>query len=116
MSSFFRDSFLEMVNEFSENKQNTKIPFDWTIYYLRKKALSKKIRKEELAWVLLNFNQKRGYYQLRGMEDGDGDKEKNKAFETLIVSEIKDSGETIKKPVIFYMMFILIMVGNMTNK
>jgi hypothetical protein len=35
-------------------------------YYLRKKALSHKITKEELAWLILNFNQKRGYYLLRG--------------------------------------------------
>ena len=59
----FMDSFQEMANEFLEKKQNTKIPLDWTLYYLRKKALTKKISKEELAWVLLNFNQKRGYYQ-----------------------------------------------------
>lgn len=29
------------------------------------------ISKEELAWILLNFNQKRGYYQLRGEEEED---------------------------------------------
>jgi CRISPR-associated endonuclease Csn1 len=33
-----------------------------------KKALTQKIEKEELAWILLNFNQKRGYYQLREEE------------------------------------------------
>ena len=93
----FMDSFQEMANEFLKNQQSTKIPLDWTLYYLRKKALSKKISKEELAWVLLNFNQKRGYYQLRGMEDTDSDKEKNKTFETLYVSEIKNSGDIIKK-------------------
>ncbi|WP_410479454.1 type II CRISPR RNA-guided endonuclease Cas9 [Polaribacter sp. HL-MS24] len=93
----FMNSFQEMTNEFLEKKQNSKIPLDWTLYYLRKKALTKKISKEELSWVLLNFNQKRGYYQLRGMEDTDGEKEKNKTFETLFVSEIKNSGEVIKK-------------------
>ena len=36
---------------------------------MRKKALTEKIEKEELAWLLLNFNQKRGYYQLRGEDD-----------------------------------------------
>ena len=72
----FMDSFQEMVNEFLENQQSTKIPLDWTLYYLRKKALSKKISKEELAWVLLNFNQKRGYYQLRGEEEENETKKK----------------------------------------
>lgn len=70
----FKNSFLEMVQEFRNyqphlfDKENS-IPYDWTIYYLRKKALQNKIEKEELAWLLLNFNQKRGYYQLRGEEE-----------------------------------------------
>ena len=50
-------------------EKKTKIPYDWTIYYLRKKALTRKIDKEELAWLILSFNQKRGYYQLRGEEE-----------------------------------------------
>lgn len=92
----FMDSFNEMILDFKEKGQKSKIPLDWTLYYLRKKALTQKISKEELAWVLLNFNQKRGYYQLRG-EDTDIDKAKNKTFQALFVSEIKDSGEVIKK-------------------
>ncbi|PIQ11077.1 MAG: CRISPR-associated protein Csn1 [Ignavibacteriales bacterium CG18_big_fil_WC_8_21_14_2_50_31_20] len=102
----FKESFYEMVEEFKkvnpelfyENKNGelTKLPFDWTIYYLRKKALSKKITKEELAWILLNFNQKRGYYQLRGEEE-ENSKDKDKEFVILKVKEVKDSGETIKK-------------------
>lgn len=74
----FKKSFEEMVNDFrhhkpqvlvSENGQPKLVPYDWTIYYLRKKALTDKIAKEELAWILLHFNQKRGYYQLRGEEE-----------------------------------------------
>ena len=65
----FKKSFEEMIVDFGKNGQKIKIPYDWTIYYLRKKALSQKIEKEELAWILLNFNQKRGYYQLRGEEE-----------------------------------------------
>ncbi len=75
----FKSSFNEMVEEFKISKpelftlnakgEERKIPYDWTIYYLRKKALLHKIEKEELAWLLLNFNQKRGYYQLRGEEE-----------------------------------------------
>ena len=92
----FMDSFNEMVREFQEIHQNTKIPYDWTLYYLRKKALSKKISKEELSWVILNFNQKRGYYQLRGEEE-DIIEGKTKEFIILKVKEVLDSGETIKK-------------------
>ena len=70
----FISSFEEMLNEFkNENPgfiaNNGKVPYDWTLYYLRKKALTQKIEKEELAWIILNFNQKRGYYQLRGEEE-----------------------------------------------
>ncbi|TBR19487.1 MAG: type II CRISPR RNA-guided endonuclease Cas9 [Chitinophagaceae bacterium] len=76
----FKNSFEGMLNDFKKhqpelvNRKNkkgadAKIPYDWTIYYLRKKALTEKIEKKELAWLLLNFNQKRGYYQLRGEED-----------------------------------------------
>lgn len=74
MEFLFQDSFNEMLADFAVNQPQLvaggkKIPYDWTIYYLRKKALSQKITKEELAWILLQFNQKRGYYQLRGEEE-----------------------------------------------
>ena len=74
----FQDSFKEMLEDFKLNHPNLitddkKVPYDWTIYYLRKKGLTSKISKEELAWILLNFNQKRGYYQLRGEEEKKND-------------------------------------------
>lgn len=69
----FKNSFNEMLADFAKHQpqieaEGKKIPYDWAIYYLRKKALSQAITKEELAWILLQFNQKRGYYQLRGEE------------------------------------------------
>lgn len=73
----FGISFKEMLSDFrakqpellsNEKGEPKLVPYDWTIYYLRKKALSQKIEKEELAWIILHFNQKRGYYQLRGEE------------------------------------------------
>jgi CRISPR-associated endonuclease Csn1 len=88
----FKKSFEEMLAEFAKHqpemvKDGKKIPYDWTIYYLRKKALTKKIEKEELAWLLLNFNQKRGYYQLRG-EDEDVNPSKLVEFHSLMVAEV----------------------------
>ena len=70
----FQNAFNEMLAEFKDKQpeivaEGKKIPYDWTIYYLRKKALTQKITKEELSWLLLQFNQKRGYYQLRGEEE-----------------------------------------------
>lgn len=58
----FKESYQEMLDEIGiENKKKSRIPYDWTLYYLRQKALSKEITLEELAWVLLSYNQKRGY-------------------------------------------------------
>lgn len=76
MRFLFMESFYEMMADFAKMQPSLvsgekKIPLDWTIYYLRKKALTQQIKKEELAWILLNFNQKRGYYQLRGEEEED---------------------------------------------
>ena len=74
----FKSSFFEMLQDFKKHQPNllinkhgkpALIPQDWTLYYLRKKGLTEKLSKEEMAWVILNFNQKRGYYQLRGEEE-----------------------------------------------
>ena len=90
----FQNSFHEMLEEFHTLHPEfigKKIPYDWTIYYLRKKALSEKISKEELAWILLNFNQKRGYYQLREEEISNNNK-KTEYFALKVVA-VEDSGE-----------------------
>lgn len=61
----FKDSYQEMLDEFGiENKKHSRIPYDWTLYYLRQKALKSEITLEELAWVLLSYNQKRGYEKI----------------------------------------------------
>ncbi|WP_371410355.1 type II CRISPR RNA-guided endonuclease Cas9, partial [Flavobacterium psychrophilum] len=84
----FLESHQEMLAEFQLiNPDLKQVPYDWTIYYLRKKALTQKISKEELAWILLNFNQKRGYYQLRGEEQEDN-KNKLEEFHTLTVVDV----------------------------
>lgn len=84
----FTESHQEMLTEFKLAHPDLKqVPYDWTIYYLRKKALTQKISKEELAWILLNFNQKRGYYQLRG-EDQEENKNKLEEFHTLTVIDV----------------------------
>ena len=94
----FQDLFIEMIEDFKKsqpqlfyikkNGEETKIPYDWTIYYLRKKALEKAISKEQLAWLILNFNQKRGYYQLRG-EDQEENPNKLVEFHSLKVVDVK---------------------------
>ena len=108
----FQNSFKEMLADFSEyqpelvnrkNKKgkNAKIPYDWTIYYLRKKALTRKIENEELAWLLLHFNQKRGYYQLRG-EESEEKPNKLEEFYSLKVANVTADESQKNKDKIWY--------------
>ena len=88
----FKKSFEAMLEDFKISQpdlvtEGKLIPYDWVIYYLRKKALTEKIEKEELAWILLNFNQKRGYYQLRGEEEEE-DPNKLIEFHSLMVVDV----------------------------
>ena len=106
----FMDSFNEMIEDFRKhqpqlfykksNGEESKIPYDWTIYYLRKKALSQKITQQELAWLILHFNQKRGYYQLRGEEKIENPN-KEIAFYSLKVVEVEAEAPN-KKGEIWY--------------
>ena len=106
----FMNSFNEMVEDFKKhqpqlfykksNGEESKIPYDWTIYYLRKKALSQKITQQELAWLILHFNQKRGYYQLRGEEETENPN-KEVAFHSLKVVDVEAEAPN-KKGEIWY--------------
>ena len=103
----FQSSFEEMLSEFRERNADLamkKVPYDWTIYYLRKKALTQKIDKAELAWLLLNFNQKRGYYQLREEEE----EKKNDSieeFHELKVVKVEETEEKKGKDTIYKIYF-----------
>lgn len=77
---YFTDAYEEMEKEFkaihpelfytnSRTKEQTKIPYDWTLYYLRKKGLTQELKKEELAWVTMSFLQKRGYEKVMGLDE-----------------------------------------------
>ena len=88
----FKSSFQEMLEDFKKYhpqiiSDEKKIPYDWTLYYLRQKALTQPISKEELAWIILNFNQKRGYNQQRDeiLEASDDKKEE---YMCLIVNSV----------------------------
>lgn len=100
-SFLFKDSFFEMVHEFGQihpellvNGRN--IAYDWTIYYLRKKALTQAITKYELACILHQFNQKRGYNQARGEEEQEQKENKRQEFVTQKVVSVRDTGEKSK--------------------
>ena len=94
----FKNSFEDMLADFKIHQpelvsNNKKVPADWTIYYLRKKALTNKIEKEELAWLLLHFNQKRGYYQLRGEEEEENPNKLVEFHSLKVIDVIADEPE-----------------------
>lgn len=83
----FHQSFLEMVKLFGVHQpQLQRIPLDWTLYYLRHKALTQPISKAELAWILHSFNQKRGYNQTRDELTEVNEKEKLEYTNSKVVS------------------------------
>ena len=93
----FKEAFQEMLHDFEQKHptigaEGQKIPYDWTLYYLRKKALTQAVSKEELAWILLSFNQKRGYYQSRNEEE-EVASDQIKEYRALEVLDVVDSGE-----------------------
>ncbi len=103
----YKKAFFEMLEDFKEKQpeilsEGKLIPYDWTIYFLRKKALTQKIDKEELAWLLLNFNQKRGYYQLRGEDEEDVNTDKLVEFYPLQVIDVIDTKEVNAKKQALY--------------
>ncbi|MDM8155871.1 HNH endonuclease domain-containing protein [Bacteroides gallinaceum] len=120
-SFIFQESFDEMLADFYQNQpgllsEGQKVPYDWTIYYLRKKALTKKIRKEELAWILLNFNQKRGYYQLRGEEEQERPSKTRQYFDSQVVTNIIDTNQTDKGKKVFSVILENGMKGKISTK
>ena len=99
----FQSSYEEMLELFRKAQpewlaEGGKVPYDWTIYYLRKKALTQPVTKQELAWILLNFNQKRGYYQARGEEEQENTG-KLEEYYALRVVDVVDSGDRKGKDV-----------------
>jgi len=96
----FINAYREMEEEFKTDKPSlfykkrngniTKIPYDWTLYYLRKKALTKEITKEELAWITLSFNQKRGYEKTIGQDEK---KQKEGELSETFIGKVKSVTE-----------------------
>lgn len=96
----FQTAYNEMLDDFKTRNPKAleggkRIPYDWTIYYLRKKALYKALSNYELSWILLNFNQKRGYYQLR--DENESQSGKKEEYSVLKVVDVVDTGEKDKR-------------------
>lgn len=106
MQFLFGNSFTEMTDEFrmvhpEMTEEGRKIAYDWTVYYLRKKALTHKITDHELAWVLHQFNTKRGYNQTRAEINDEENPTEKKMLCSLRVAEVINTGE-VKKGATWY--------------
>lgn len=101
----FKKAFLEMVEEIRQIHPDLKaIPYDWTFYYLRKKALTQKITPEELSWVLHGFNQKRGFFAIRGKNDEETESpDKLQEYQKSRILSIEDTGEKIRGNTVFHL-------------
>ncbi len=92
---YYEDAFNEMIEDLQKvnpnikNEKKKRVPRDWTLYYLRKKALTKKISLEELAWVLLSYNQKRGYEKLEVEDKNEKENEIKEFLELKVESVLK---------------------------
>lgn len=111
----FIDSYLEMEKEFRQvhpnlpklNKKGKpyRLPYDWTLYYLRKKGLTKELTNEELSWILLNFNQKRGYYQSRNEQEVNLDENKTIEYKILHVSDFVETEDKVENKTLHDIVF-----------
>ena len=95
---YFKDAFQEMLRDLQATSPalypaDKKVPYDWTIYYLRKKAIRQKISRKELAWIILNFNQKRGYNELRGELSQESGKQEEYCALKVVEVEAADKGK-----------------------
>ena len=100
----FEEAFEEMIRDLQKvnpnikNEQGKRVPKDWTIYYLRQKALREKISLEEMAWVLLSYNQKRG----TELEEIDIENEKSDEIKELLDLKVVSSERKEDKYGIYY--------------
>ncbi|MDP2414943.1 type II CRISPR RNA-guided endonuclease Cas9 [Daejeonella sp.] len=103
-SFYFEDAFEEMVKDIQKvnpeikNEKGKRVPKDWTIYYLRQKALKEKISLEELAWVLLSYNQKRG----TELDEIENENEKSDEIKELLDLKVISSDPKSDKNGTFY--------------
>lgn len=109
----FQESFNAMLADFAKYQpelvaNGKKVPYDWTIYYLRKKAATEQISKYELGWILLNALQKRGYYQLRDEDDGtEAKKNEERKYIVATVTKVEvDESSRNNGPEKWYKLFL----------
>lgn len=90
----FDSSYQDMITDIKRKYPTLEhkfIPKDWTLYYLRKKALTEEISLNELSWVLHSFNKKRGYEKVEGT---DTETTSDAEIRICSVTDVATSGNT----------------------
>jgi CRISPR-associated endonuclease Csn1 len=94
-----KEAAKELGIEFINNKPG--ISEDWIVYYLRKKALYKKISMNELVRIIYMMNQRRGFKSGRKDRPGDDETTKDKWAEVLTLDSVEEINmedlKTVKK-------------------
>lgn len=124
----FKQAYSEMEAEFKaihpelfyrRGNKTTRIPYDWTLYYLRKKALHAPLSSEELAWVIMSFLQKRGYEKVMGINEKEEQENKKEEKDGELheefnakVSSVKLLSEDSKKGINTYHIQLVDEYGN----
>jgi len=83
---------------------NTKsVSQDWLVYFLKKKSLTEKLTKEELARILYHYNQRRGYKSTRKERrlGEEAEKKADKEIAYLTIQSITEVEKTKKGATIF---------------
>lgn len=89
----FQADFDGMVAEFRRQHPDLKnVPYDWTLYFLRKRALEAPLEPAALAWVLHSFNRKRGYSLTREEMAGQSE-DKRREYKKLRVERVVEAGK-----------------------
>jgi CRISPR-associated endonuclease Csn1 len=104
----------ELVKEMMALFKSDEISSDWTVYYLRKKALTQRIELVELARILLHLNQRRGFRSNRKANNNEinsieSNEEKNnieqlrnkKWVELVTIADIRPTEEKSKGKNVF---------------
>lgn len=113
---------LEMKAAFGTNE----ISDDWVVYYLRHKALTHDVSKEELARILYHMNQRRGFKSNRkagnempaeeGEENEGGKRKREKKVEIVTIQSVEDTGEKQKGNSVFKITLADGRFGTITRK
>ena len=89
-----REKSMALVNE--RSPLFPILPKNWTLYYLREKALTAPISREELAWVLMSFLPKRGFQASRAVKSETENNDRQEYISAKVTEVVELEGKRSK--------------------